>query len=52
MKQELIDGVPAANDREQIGKFLRYAFPLKLGSFAELLSDLGGKERMRIPSRH
>lgn len=37
MKYELIDGVPAANERELIGNFLRYAFPLKQGLFADVL---------------
>lgn len=52
MTRELIGGFPAANDREQMGRFLRYAFPLGLGSFAELLGDREDKEQARPPSRH
>ena len=36
MTYELIDKYPAADEREQIGKFLRHAFPLALGSFTDL----------------
>jgi hypothetical protein len=44
MTHELISGYPSADDREQMGRFLRHAFPLGLGSFAELLSALNGEE--------
>jgi hypothetical protein len=37
---ELIGRYPATDDREQIGRFLRFAFPIGLGSFTELLSAL------------
>jgi hypothetical protein len=47
MTRELIGGYPAADGREQIGRFLRYAFPLGLGSFPELLNDLENKERAK-----
>jgi len=45
MTRELIGGYPVADGREQIGRFLRYSFPLGLGSFPELLSKLD-KERV------
>ena len=51
MARELIDGF-AANDREQMGRFLRHAFPLGLGLFTELLSDLKDDEGAKAPSRH
>lgn len=41
----LIGGFPAANDREQMGQFLRHAFPLSLGSFEELLGSLESDEK-------
>jgi len=37
---ELIGRYAAADDREQMGRFLRHAFPLGLASFTELLSML------------
>ena len=40
MTSELIRRYAAANDREQMGRFLRHAFPLGLASFTELLSTL------------
>jgi hypothetical protein len=40
MNHELIGEYPAADDREQMGRFLRQAFPLGLGSFGELLCAL------------
>jgi len=43
MTDELIGGYAAANDREQMGRFLRHAFPLGVGSFAELLAVLKDK---------
>ena len=51
MTRELIGGFPAANDREQMGRFLRHSFPLGLGAFAELLKDLEDKELPRARSR-
>jgi hypothetical protein len=44
MTHELISEYPSADDREQMGRFLRHAFPLGLGSFAELLGALKGEE--------
>lgn len=44
MTYKLIGEYPAADDREQMGRFLRHAFPLKLGSFPELLNVLNGEE--------
>jgi len=41
---ELIGEYPAADDREQMGRFIRHAFPLGLGSFAELMDALNGDE--------
>lgn len=41
MSDELIGGYPAADDREQVGRFLRHAFPLGLKSFAGLVSKNG-----------
>lgn len=52
MKHELIGGYVAANDREQMGRFLRHAFPLGVGSFTELLKVLNDDERPKAPSRH
>ncbi len=51
MTRELIGGYPAADVREQMGRFLRHAFPLGLGSFTELLSDLKDDERVKAPCR-
>jgi hypothetical protein len=51
MARELIGDYAAANDREQMGRFLRRAFPLGLESFTELLSALDEK-RAKAPSRH
>ena len=36
MNHDLMGGVPSADDREQMGRFLRYAYPLSLRSFSEL----------------
>ena len=47
MARELIGGYPAANDREQMGLLLRYAFPLGLGSFTVMLSKLRNEERVK-----
>lgn len=44
MTYQLLGEYPAADDREQIGRLLRHAFPLSLGSFAELLSAIKGEE--------
>ena len=52
MTRELIGGFSAANDREQMGRFLRYAFPLGLESFAELLNEREEKEQVKAPARH
>ena len=52
MKHELIGGFPAADSREQMGRFLRHAFPLRLSSFSELLRSLEDAERAKAPSRH
>jgi hypothetical protein len=41
---EILSGYAATDDREQIGRFLRLAFPLELGSFPELLSALKEQE--------
>ena len=43
MTHEIIGEYPAADDREQMGRFLRHAFPLGLGSFAELPDALEGE---------
>ena len=51
MARELIGGYAAADDREQMGRFLRYAFPLGLESFTELLNAVDDK-RVKAPSRH
>ena len=55
MTCELIGEFPAVNDREQMGRFLRHAFPLEafpleLGSFTELLDD--PHKRVKALSRH
>ena len=52
MTRELIGGFPASNHREQMGRFLRYAFPLGLESFAELQSDREHKVKVNPPSHH
>lgn len=50
MKGEFIGGyVPAASDREQIGRFLRQAFPLDLGSFAEVPRGQGTPDAKASP---
>lgn len=49
MTRELIGGYAAADDREQMGRFLRHAFPLALGSFAEVLKGLEQEEQARVP---
>jgi hypothetical protein len=51
MTRELIGDFPAANDREQMGRLLRYSFPLRLGTFPELLKGLG-EQRLKAPTRH
>jgi hypothetical protein len=52
MTRELIGGFPAANDREQIGRFLRYAFPVGLESFKELPGRPTDGEKAKSPRRH
>ena len=42
MMQQLLGEYPAADDREQMGRFLRHAFPLGMGSFADLPYALKG----------
>jgi hypothetical protein len=42
---ELIFDSDATEERAQIGRFLRYAFPLGTGSFTELLSVLNEEEK-------
>ena len=51
MARELMAGYPAANDREQMGQLLRYAFPLGLKSFTELLSELEDEGRVKTSRR-
>lgn len=51
MTRELIGGYAAADDREQMGRFLRHAFPLGLGSFAEVLKGLEQEQRAKVPSK-
>jgi hypothetical protein len=50
MTNGLIGDYPAADDREQIGRFLRHAFPLGAQAFAELLRRLENKEQVKSPS--
>jgi hypothetical protein len=50
MKPELIGRYPAAGDRVQIGRFLRYAFPLKLDAFSHVMRGFKGDERWKAPS--
>lgn len=38
----------ATNDREQVGRLLRYAFPLRLDSFPEVQAALGDAEQKRF----
>jgi hypothetical protein len=35
-----------------MGRFLRHAFPLELGSFTELLDALNDHKRVKALSRH
>lgn len=51
MIPELIGGHAAANGREQMGRFLRYAYPLGLESFSELLRNLEEDQPAKAPSR-
>ena len=44
MRRELTNEYPTADDREQMGRILRHAFPLGLGSFTGLPEAL--KEAM------
>ena len=43
MTHELIEEYPPADDLDHIGRVLRHAFPLGLGSFAGLPSALEGE---------
>ena len=52
MTRELIGGYPAADDREQLGRFLRYAVPLEPESLTEFLGDLKYDQQVKAPSRH
>jgi hypothetical protein len=52
MKHELIGGYPTADGREQMGRFLRHAFPLDLGSFARTLNGAADEKEVKAPSRH
>lgn len=57
MAHELIGGYPAADRREQIGRFLRHVFPLALESFAaeafaDTLNRVEASERVKSQSRH
>lgn len=51
MTRELIGGY-SANDRELVGRFLRYAFPLRVGSFTEILSAHKNNKRDTRTSHH
>lgn len=46
MIHELIGRYPAADDREQMGRFLRHAFPLGTESFSGLVGKNGVDERL------
>jgi hypothetical protein len=48
---ELIGEYPTADDREQMGRFLRHAFPLGLGLFAEFPSALRLEKTSSNPKR-
>jgi hypothetical protein len=52
MTRELIGGFPAVDGREQMGQFLRHAFPLGLGSFEELLVKLEEEEQAKAKRAH
>jgi hypothetical protein len=49
---KILGTYPTADEREQMGRFLRHAFPLGLGSFSEALKDLKREERAEAASRH
>jgi hypothetical protein len=51
MTHELIGGLPAANEREQMGRILRYAFPLGLASFNELLGSFEDAKKAKSTYR-
>lgn len=51
MTRELIGGFAAADNREQMGRFLRHAFPLGLGSFADVLKALEQEEQAKVPPK-
>lgn len=52
MPLELLEEFPATDDREQMGRLLRHAFPLGPGSFAELSNTLKEEETTRETARH
>jgi hypothetical protein len=52
VKPELIGRYPAADDREQIGRFLRHAFPLRLDAVSDVMRGLERDDRREAPSRH
>jgi hypothetical protein len=47
--RELLSGYAAANDREQMGRFLRHAFPLDLGFFPEVRNAPNNEQRPELP---
>jgi hypothetical protein len=49
--RELLSGYAAANGREQMGRFLRYAFPLDLGYFSEVRNAPKNERRPELPPR-
>lgn len=51
MIHELISRYPAADDREQMGRFLRHAFPLGTESFSGLVGKNGVEERQPTRQR-
>jgi hypothetical protein len=50
--KKLIGDFPAADDREQMGRFLSHAFPLGSKAFDALLSALDENEQRKGPTRH
>jgi hypothetical protein len=50
--RELLSSYAAANDREQMGRFLRHAFPLDLGFFPEVRNAPNNEQRPESPSGH
>lgn len=47
--RELLSSYAAANEREQMGRFLRHAFPLDLGSFPEVRNIPKNERRPEPP---